>query len=206
MKRDDIDWPILTGSLVTLVISIVVSGLLIGGGFYFQKKMVLDFNRNNAMFQDVSRRYLAVDEEDKLIKKYYPRFIELYKDGVIGKEQRLNWIEALRDTGEKVKVPALNYEISSQSVYVPPFSASLGHYQLFDSEMTLNMQLLHEGDLLDIFEYLDRDAAGIYSVTGCRLSRASHAIDVQTTKANIMSKCELHWFTIKLADGREIKV
>ncbi|MBI2994659.1 MAG: hypothetical protein HYY48_10855 [Gammaproteobacteria bacterium] len=206
MKREDLDWPVLTGALVTLLVSIVVSGLLIGGSYYFQKQMLLEFTRNNAQFQAISQRYLAVDEEEKLIRKFYPRFIELYNNGVIGKEQRLNWLEILRDSGEKIRVPGLSYEIKSQEVYAPQFSAQLGRYQLFNSRMALNMQLLHEGDLLSLFSMLDSRAAGTYSVSECRFSRASTAIDLNPRKGNIMTKCDLNWFTIKLADGKDIKV
>lgn len=206
MKRNDIDWPVLTGAIATLLISIVVCGLLIGGGFYFQKKMLLEFNRNNVQFQNISRRYLAVDEEEKLIRKFYPRFIELYNNGIIGKEQRLNWIEVLRDSGDRIRLPGLSYEIKSQEVYTPEFSATLGRYQLYNSEMALNMQLLHEGDLLKLFEMLDSKAAGTYSVSGCKFSKASAVIDMNPRKANIQTKCDLNWFTIKLADGKEIKV
>ena len=206
MKREDLDWPVLTGSIATLLASIVVCGLLIGSSFYFQKRMALEFNLNNKQFQDISKHYLAVDEEEKVIRNYYPRFIELYNNGVIGKEQRLNWIEALRDSGDKLRLPGLNYEIKSQEVYTPEFSANLGRYQLFNSEMALNMQILHEGDLLKLFDMLDSKAAGSYSVSECKFSRVSPMIAMNPRKANILTKCDLNWFTIKLADGREIKV
>lgn len=206
MKREDLDWPVLTGALVTLLVSVVVSGALIGGGFYFQKQMLLDFTRNNAQFQAISQRYLAVDEEEKLIRKFYPRFLELYNNGVIGKEQRLNWLEVLRESGDKVRLPGLSYEIKSQELYVPQFSANLGRYQLFNSRMSLSMQLLHEGDLVSVLETLDSRAAGTYSVSECRFSKASTVIDMNPRKGNIMTKCDLNWFTIKLADGKEIKV
>ena len=206
MKREDLDWPVLTGALVTLLVSVVVSGALIGGGFYFQKQMLLDFTRNNAQFQAISQRYLAVDEEEKLIRKFYPRFIELYNKGIIGKEQRLNWLEVLRESGDRIRLPSLSYEIKSQEVYAPQFSASLGRYQLFSSKMALTMQMLHEGDMVSLFQLLDAHAAGAYSVTECRFSKATPEIDMNPVKGNIVTKCDLNWFTIKLSDGTEIKV
>ena len=206
MKREDIDWSILVGALVTLGVSLVASALIVGGSFYFEKKMELEFNRNNAAFQDISRRYLSVDEEEKLIKKFYPRFVELYNDGVIGREQRLNWLEMLRAVGEHKRLPGLNYEIKSQSVYSPQFPAVLGRYQLYSSDMSLNMQLLHEVDLLDVLEFMDKNAQGLYSVSECRFSRAGQEITMNAHIGNIVTRCDLNWFTIKLADGTEIKV
>lgn len=206
MKREDVDWSVLIGSLLALAVSLAVSGLILGGSFYFESKMELQFNANNALFQDISRRYLSVDEEEKLIKQFYPRFVELYEAGVIGREQRLNWLESLRAVGERKRLPGLNYEIKSQSVYAPQFPAVLGRYQLYSSEMSLSMQLLHEVDLLDVLEFLSGNAQGLYSVSECHFSRAGLDITMTAHASNITTRCDLSWFTIKLADGTEIKV
>ena len=56
--------------------------------------MLLEYNRANAAFQSISSRDLAVDEEEKLIRSYLPDFVKLHESGVIGDEQRLNWVEA----------------------------------------------------------------------------------------------------------------
>ena len=206
MKREDIDWSILTGALITLTASLLVGGLIIGLSYYFENRMELEFNTNNAKFQEISRRYLSVDEEEKLIKKFYPRFVDLYNEGVIGREQRLNWLEVLRAVGEHKRLPGLNYEIKSQSVYSPQFPAVLGRYQLYSSDMSLNMQLLHEVDLLDVLEFMDKNTQGLYSVSECRFSRAGQEITMNAHTGNIVTRCDLNWFTIKLADGTEIKV
>lgn len=206
MKPEDLDWSILVGAIVTLCVSLALGGLIVGGSFYFENKMQLDFNRNNALFQDISRRYLSVDEEEKVIKKFYPRFVELYRDGLIGREQRLNWIEVLRAVGERKRLPGLNYEIKSQNVYSPQFPAVLGRYQVYSSDMSLNMQLLHEVDLLDVLEFMERNALGVYTVSECRFSRAGQEVAMNPRIGNIVTRCDLNWFTIKLADGTEIKV
>ncbi|MBI2969376.1 MAG: hypothetical protein HYY36_01380 [Gammaproteobacteria bacterium] len=206
MKRDDLDWSILAGALATLVVSLVVGGVLVAGSHYFQKKMALEYNRNNAQFQAISQRYLAVDEEEKLIKKFFPNFIGLYNGGVIGHEQRLNWIEVLRASGDDIGLPSLTYEIKSQSPYLPDFSVSLGRFQLYSSQMTLNMQLLHEGDMISLFDLLDHRAAGVFSVSACKFTRAGRVLDMNPSRGNVFGRCELNWFTINLSDGSEIRV
>jgi hypothetical protein len=205
MKPDDIDWKILRGSIVILVVSITVSAFMLYGSFYFQKSMYREFSRNDAHFRTISRRYLAVDEEEKLIRQYYPRFIQLYKKGVIGKEQRLNWIEVLRKTGMDIKVPLLSYQIKSQDAYTPSYSVTLGRFKLYSSEMTLNMRLLHEGDLFSILDKLNRDAKGIYSLNSCRMSPNGTIVE-KPDAPNINADCDLQWFTIKLASGKDIHI
>ena len=206
MKRSDIDWTILRGAIVICVVSVLLSSLLIGSSYYFRRQMQREFNANNAQFQNISRRYLAVDEEEKQIRDYLPKFVGLYNRGVIGQERRLDWIEVLRKTGDDLKLPALNYEIKSQSVYAPPFPAVTGRYKLYDSGMSLNASLAHEVDLLRVFEYLDRNAAGSYTATGCQLQRMTEAVDPTVVRPNISAKCDLIWFTIRLADGKDIKI
>lgn len=207
MTREDIDWSVLRGALIGFVLSAVVGGALAGGGHAFMQRKQLDFNRNNAQFQGVSGKYLAVDEEEKQIRKFFPRFLEMYRQGIIGHEERLNWIEVLRDSGERLRIPSLNYEIRSQGVFAPSFPLDMGRYQLYSSEMTLNLQALHEGDLLRLLQLLDTRAAGLYSMHACRMNKINQVIDTGSAdKANIAIRCEINWFTIKLSDGTEIKV
>lgn len=206
MRREDIDWERLRGALVILVISIILCTTFVVGSFYFQKKMQMEYTRNNAKFKSVSSRYLAVDEEEKLIKNYLPRFVELNRDGVIGKEQRLNWIEVLRNAGQKIRLPALNYQIESQKEYAPDFSVNLGKYNIYRSRMTLTMQLVHEGDLFSIVNALNEKAKGIYRISSCELTQFVKDIPDDKVQGNISAKCDFDWYTIKLRDGKEIDV
>jgi len=206
MKRKDIDWSILRGSLILLVICIIFAGGITFGSYYFFNRMQQEYRRNNAQFQSISQRYLAVDEEAKMIKQFYPRFVSLYKEGIIGKEHRLNWVEVLRKSGDKIKVPLLNYVIKSQNSYTPGFAVNPGRYQLRSSNMTLSMQLLHEGDLFYIFDALDKDAEGLYNVTSCEMSAGFSELNDNPKASNIRVKCELQWFTISLADGKDLEV
>ncbi len=206
MNNKHIDWSIIRGSLIGLIISLLLGGLLIGSSFYFKEQMKKEYVRNNAGFQSISQRYLAVDEEEKLIRKFYPSFIKLYNQGVIGKEHRLNWIEVLRSAGEAIMLPSLSYEIKSQNIYTPAFSVNLGRYRIFSSEMTLDMQLLHEGDLFSLLESLDKNAKGLYSMSRCSMDNRLPGITEAISAANIGVKCDVIWFTIKLADGTELQV
>lgn len=200
------DWSIMRGCLTILITSLLLGGLLISSSFYFKEQMKKEYVRNNAGFQSISQRYLAVDEEEKLIKKYYPRFIKLYNQGVIGKEHRLNWIEVLRSAGEAIMLPSLSYEIKSQNIYTPAFSVNLGRYQIFSSEMSLDMQLLHEGDLFSLLESLDKNAKGLYSMSRCSMDNKLSGTTDAISAANISVKCDVIWFTIKLADGTKLQV
>ncbi len=206
MKTENIYLKVLGGSIIAFVLSIIVSGSAAFGAYYFQKQMLQEYNRANAAFQSISSRYLAVDEEEKLIRSHLPDFVRLYENGVIGDEQRLNWIEVLRLAGDEINLPSLNYQIESQQEYIPPFPLNLGKFKLYSSKMLLTMQLLHEGDLFRILETLDAQAKGSYSISSCSISQTALEITDDPDAGNISVRCEILWFTIKLADGTPIKV
>jgi len=207
-KQDKIDWAVLRGALITFIICLLISGVLAGTSYYFRESMQKEYTRNNALFQDISRRYLAVDQEEQLINQYFPAFVRAYNKGLIGREHRLNWIETLRQSGEKIKLPSLGYEIVSREEFIPGFQLNSGSYKLFSSEMNLRLGLLHEGDLVNLLNYLDRHAEGNYSVSECLFRRARSNIDIKSSidKPNISATCVLQWFTINLASGNKLEL
>lgn len=206
MKTENIYLKVLGSSIMVFAASLIISGAAAFGAYYFEKQMLLEYNRANAAFQSISSRYLAVDEEEKLIRSHLPDFVKLYNSGIIGDEQRLNWIEVLRAAGEEINLPSLNYQIESQQPYTPAFPLNQGKYRLYTSKMLLNMQLLHEGDLFRILDKLDTEAKGSYSISSCTFGQTATQITDDPDASNISARCEVLWFTIKLADGTPIKV
>ena len=166
-----------------------------------------NFRRNNAIFLSNSNKYLAVDMEEKIIEEYFPAFAGLYNHGEIGRERRLDWIEALRSSGLDIKLPSLNYSITSQVVYTPDFLTNMGRFRFYKSDMTLKMQLLHEGDLFNLLDALSNKAKGVFRVKECKInSRVTDTLSDNPAAGNVDAECLLEWFTLKLSDGSDIKV
>lgn len=206
MKRADIDWPIFRGALTVFVLCLLVSGAMLAASIYFRDEMESDFNKDQVRFQSISRKYLAIDEEDRFIKQFYPRFRELYAEGIIGNEHRLNWIETLRSAGARIDLPSLSYEIMSQKEYTPSYAIYRGSYQIYVSKMKLTFGLLHEGDLERLFDELNQRASGLYSVADCTFTSSQKTIEHDPKQENISAQCELLWYTIKPADGRQLVI
>lgn len=202
--ENKIDWSVLRGAIIVFVISLIISASLVTGTWYYADYMNLKYNVNKKRFQTVSNQYLAVDQEEKLVRQYYPGFIKLYNNGVIGQERRLNWIEVLRNSSENSKLISLRYEIDPQTQYSPDFTLNYGIFKLFNSSMKLNLDLLHMGDLKNLFNDLDRSAQGIYNISNCRLKRTGGDKFELEIRPNIAAECELHWLNIKRSDGSDI--
>ncbi|MGH8581671.1 MAG: hypothetical protein ACREWG_02555 [Gammaproteobacteria bacterium] len=205
MKWADIEWSMLGGAVLALVVSLALAASLVQGTGYFRERMDARAQQSQQRARDISARYLAVDEEELIIKEQYPRFIELYRRGVIGQEQRLTWVEVLRQAGEKIKLPELRYEIATREVYQPDFELPGGGFQVNASTMKLHLGLLHEVDLFALLREVDQRAAGLYSVKECVLRRVGDdPIDTQTVGKNVEADCELLWYTLQLSNGQDI--
>lgn len=202
--ENKIDWSVLRGAIIVFVISLTISASLIAGTWYYKENMEVKYNVNKKRFQTVSNQYLAVDQEEKLVRQYYPEFINLYNKGIIGQERRLNWIEILHNSSEHSKFISLRYEIDPQAQYTPDFTLNYGIYKLFNSSMKLNMDLLHMGDLRKLIDDLDRNAQGIFNISNCKLKRTGDGRFELEIKPNIAAVCELHWLNIKRSDGSDI--
>lgn len=199
MKLDQIDWGVLRNALIFLAISVVVSGALLGTSFHFSEKMNRTFQRERSALFSVRAQYQNIDEEEKIIERYLPLYRDLESRGVIGQERRLDWIDTLRQASQRVELPVLRYVIDSQSVYEPKFIESGGAFQIYSSSMQLDLGLLHEEDLDSLFEDLDANATGLYTVSSCNLRRnySQREFIKRAEVTNVKAECGLRWLTIK---------
>ncbi len=205
-KQSDIDWNILKGPLIVFCVCLIIASALIGGSYYFNSSLNQEFKNNKSIFQSISQRYLDVDQEEKLLRDYYPKFVELYNHGVIGREKRLNWIEALRQGGENIVLPSLTYSINSQEEHIPDYEINYNGYVLYRSSMELDLGMLHEGDLFKLIDYMNKSADGIYTLSECTFRMNGTKVQFDKDHANISASCLLYWITIGLAGGQEIKI
>ena len=205
MANNPVDWSSLRGTLAVFIVTLGIGAGIVSASYYFRQNMESEYARNHASFRLASQQYLAVDDEERIIQEFYPEFVRLYRNGLIGRERRLSWLETLRQAGDAIKLPELNYKLEAQRPATPDFTVALSRYSLYVSPMNLKLGLLHEGDLLALFQALDRDALGQYSVRSCNLQRRNAASGGLHT-ANVVADCVLDWWTINLAGDQELKL
>lgn len=206
MKPEILDWPYLRNAVVMSAGSAALGISLVAGSAVFESRMEREYRYHSGRLNEISRRYLALDGEERIIGEYLPQFLELQSTGVLGREHRLNWIETLQDAGNALALPSLGYEIKAQKPRSSGYQAVSGGYGVFVSEMTLGLQLLHEGDLFALLELLDERAKGLYTVSSCELTRNFVELTDNPDAANVTADCLLEWFSIKPADGRETNI
>ena len=146
------------------------------------------------------RSYVYVESEKQEIRAYQPLFIELRRRHFVGTENRLDWVEAIRQIQEQRRLLPLTYEIDPQQPYKVDGRLATGDYQLRGSRMTLHMDLLHE---MDLFNFLgDLRQQGVFTVQQCTIRRLASA-PASAPGASLSSDCTLNWLTLTPAARRE---
>jgi hypothetical protein len=141
------------------------------------------------------------EAEKQEIRAYEPQFLALRQRGLIGEENRLAWIDAIRRSQEQRKLLPISYDISPQQTLPVPLPMVMGQYHLRGSRMRLQMDLLHEMDLLNLFD--DLRQAGYFAVQACTLKRhgaaaaaTGNAIPSGAMAPALGAECELLWLTV----------
>ena len=203
MIPEILDWPYLRSAVVMSAGTATLGISLVAGSAVFESRMERENRAHSDRLNEISLRYLALDGEKRIIGEYLPQFLELQSTGLLGEEHRLNWIETLQEAGNTLGLPSLGYEIKAQKPWSSGYQAASGGYAVFVSEMTLGLQLLHEGDLFALLDLLDERAKGLYTVSSCELTRNFVELTDNPVAGNITADCSLEWFSIKPMDGAE---
>ena len=196
MKAADIEWNMLSGALIGFAIALVVSIGMLVASYQFWESADKSLKRAESQLRASRARFRTIDEQEAMIATFYPQFQELERQGIIGRERRLDWIENLGLADETLKLPSLAYSIDAKERHTTEFPLADGAYKLFASQMNLDLGLLHGRDLFDLLSRLDENAEGLFSVDSCRLTRRREEPG-SPKDAHMTSTCQLYWYTIQ---------
>ncbi|NKC16862.1 MAG: hypothetical protein GKR94_33120 [Gammaproteobacteria bacterium] len=199
MRLADVEWRLLRGSMMVSAICLTLGGALIYGAAQIAAEAERRYMADRGRYQSARARYLRLDDEKRLLDEFAPKFALFREHGLIGTEQRLSWVEALRAVAVGLKLAALQYEIGTQEAFSPEFTVPAGSFKVFSTDMQLKMGLLHEGDLRALLTALEEAARGQFSVTNCRFDRSPGSFDDTTvaSRANLEVRCNLRWLLVK---------
>jgi len=201
MVKNYIDRAYFNKAVLMLFFSFVASACLASGSYFFVEESRRISGFEQAQLNQAKVKYRKAIVEFNLIEQYFSEYKKLQRQGFIGVESRLSWVEALDAITKKGKVIDLAYSIKPSSVYVADYVSEKEHdniFQINSSEMVLQMKLLHERDLVDFFVEFDQWSMGVYNIKECSLIMANEKIFVAAAAVNISVRCVLNLFTIKL--------
>lgn len=188
-------WKILILPLLALSASLLAGGLLVYGTHVKLAKAHRELAHQQSLLQLANQRFAKADEEKKAILQYLNDYQVLQQEGFVGDEQRLAWVDALRETNDSLKLFGVEYQISQQGP--SPIRLDTGNFQLQQSAMKLNFDLLQEEDLIHFFNQLSQYKAGLFMVNGCTVERRATTGFTARFEPKLHAECELNWFSLK---------
>jgi hypothetical protein len=96
------------------------------------------------------------------------------------------------------KLFGIKYSISQQENYQPTFATSLGGFVMHRSVMKLDLDMLHEGDILQLTESLGFKNATPFILRDCEVTRLNGGGPLSKQLiANLHATCEMDWLTLR---------
>jgi hypothetical protein len=134
--------------------------------------------------------------EEGEIRHNLVNYEKLRERGVIGVEHRLDWVDSIADVRERNKLPDMRYAIAPQQPLDYPGLNKTAEVEALSSPLTLDMGLLHEGDLFRVLADLRHALPPYFAVRECDLQR----VDANATghlAARLRAHCVIDLITIR---------
>jgi len=197
MKLESKDFPKLQISLLAMLVMVAIGA----GAVLFSRDSVRQANSAFAAAQsdrnDIDGKLKRVRSEEHEIREKAALFNALKARGVIGEEQRLEWVELLKEIRERHRLIELRYEIAPQQ---PLEKTPTGSLTLYASTMKLQLSLLHEEDLIRLLDDLRRQAHALVQTRRCDVSRIPHRGAENTLQGFLQAECLIDWVTLHEPD------
>jgi hypothetical protein len=155
-----------------------------------QKKATVD--RETAQ-----NRLARATDEEREIRENLAGYQALRDRGLIGEEQRQNWVERLGQIKVARKLYDVKYTIDPQRPVDYPGIAGAGDVEFLASPMKLDMTLLHEEDLFRFLEDLRGGLSSHVVVRSCTMQRMEQPGTERGVLPRLRAECVLDLVTIQ---------
>jgi hypothetical protein len=155
--------------------------------------------QEGARTRDAQMRLQLSGSEREVIVQNLDAYRELERAGFVAPEQRINWVTGLRDANQAAGLFGIDYQIGAQRIYRGSQQLNAPQLEVLESPMRLKVGLLHEEDLMRLFDALETQHLGLYVLEECTLRRlpTSGALRYQP---QIDADCQMAWLTAHARD------
>ncbi|HEX5363324.1 MAG TPA: hypothetical protein VFW59_03570 [Gallionella sp.] len=194
MKFSLSDLPMMRWSMLAICASTLFSGILLYGSGEYAGQKLKDKNSAQAQLNNARNQLTAAREDRKNMAAYADEYAALAEGGIIGDGTRMDWLEGLENLRRQQLVADFRYTIAPQKAYTPVQPINSEMFDIQYSEMKLEFELLHEGQLLNFFSALRSQINGHYQLEGCTLQRPAANSGLAT---GLKAVCRGGWITLK---------
>jgi hypothetical protein len=143
-------------------------------------------------------RLARISEEEREVKERIEVYRRLRDLRILGKERRLDWVDAIQRIRTTREMLDVRYVIEPQKI-LASIPGKPGNVDFNVSTMKLELALLHEGDLLGFLDDL-RDAGNAFvSVRRCSVTKSSaggQPIGATTLTPRLRAECLIELITV----------
>ena len=202
MKLSPADFPNLRLSLLA-ALAMMLAGAGTGyTAFHWAQASQRDRAAAQAERNEIEGKLKRASSEQSEIKGKSERFNALQARGVIGEEQRLEWVELLKDIRDRQRLLDLQYEFAPQRAIdiksdAKPDAKPDGAFAFFASTMKVQIKLLHEEDLTRFLAELRQQARALIQIKSCNVSRLPQEANDSSLSAQLLADCQIDWVTVR---------
>jgi hypothetical protein len=204
MSFSNTDFRLLRWNVIVLSLSIVVSGIMIYASDQFSKNAAENSRMASKLLNDARIRLINARRDRDNFVAYTSEYADIEDHQIFSDGHRLDWMEGLNNLSQQNLVMNFSYTISPQTIYQPQPVVDSGNFEIHYSEMKLQLELLHEGQLLNFFNAMNEQIEGYYQLDSCSLHRVDTLTDTDKresqapeVKTNIQAECSGGWITLK---------
>jgi hypothetical protein len=181
--------------LTIAAVAIALGAALAAGSLKWTEQARQEQLQAQAARVEAAGKLARAREEEQEIKHNLLQYRALADQGIVGEENRLDWIERIAAIKLSRKLYDIHYEIAEQKK-LDDSGANASGPDIMISRMNLNLPLLHEGDLFHLLGDLRAGTRGYFQVRSCQLSREPPA-DRRALAPQLGANCELDFYTIR---------
>ena len=185
-------------NLILLVSLLVAGGGMVALAVTKDKVAVQALQHAETSRAEIRAKLARATDEEQELRDKIARFNRLQKRAVLGQEHRLEWVELLRSVKKERRLLDLQYELDPQQALDPAVApGSSPGFEFMVSPMKVEMQLLHEGDLLNFVDDIGQKPQAFTRVRRCSVQRIAGAVRERGPAPQLRAGCDIDWITVR---------
>ena len=201
MKLGAQDFPRLQWSLLAATLMLALGAAAVYFSFKTMQTATRERAAAQATWKETDGKLKQVRNEENEIKHKAAIFSALQTRGMIGEEQRLEWVELLKEIRDAHRLIDLQYEITPQRKLD---TATVSGFAFYSSSMKLQLKLLHEEDLTRLIDDLRQRARALIQVKRCDVTRLPYSTN-GSPAAQLQADCQIDWITLRESTAEQGK-
>lgn len=187
-------WP----AVLLLMLTVAGAVALVATSARFRATQEEAMESTRSGLSQLRTRLAGLRQDEQEIRNQMALVDRMRARGVIGNEDRLQWMEQLRRIKREHGLYDLEYEIPPQGILAQGAATpAAGRFRFYSSRMALRMDLLHEGDLLVLLAEFARSAHAHVRTTRCTIDRLPEMGHASAPAAQLRAECQLELITAR---------